>query len=91
MLCLNISECALFVDFALLYIRTILYHASDVFNKVVLDNVIRKIIGDIRKVFCFVLKVIVETYINSEKSLSPQWGLISLPSEHRADAPPTEL
>ena len=46
LLYLNISECALYVDLFPLYIGTILYHVSDVFNKVVLDNVIRKIKGD---------------------------------------------
>ena len=43
MLCFNVSECALCVDLVLLYIGTIPYHVSDVFKKVVLDNVIRKI------------------------------------------------
>ena len=43
---MNVSECALFVDVVLLCIGTILNHVSDVFNEVVLDNVVRKIKGD---------------------------------------------
>ena len=51
LLCLNVSEYALCVDLVLLYIGTLIYHVSDVFNKVVLHNVIWKIKGDIKKFF----------------------------------------
>ena len=54
LLCLNVSEYALCVDLVLLYIGTLLYHVSDVFNKVVLHNVIWKIKGDIKKFFRFI-------------------------------------
>ena len=53
MLYLNVSVCALCVDLVILYIGTILYHVSDVFNKMVLDNVIGEIKGDIQKFFRF--------------------------------------
>ena len=43
---LNVSECAQCFDVVILYIDSLLYHVSDVFNKVVLNNVIRKIKGD---------------------------------------------
>ena len=51
---MNVFECALSVDLALSYIGTILYHVSGVFNKLVLDNVNRKIKGDVEKFFLFI-------------------------------------
>ena len=51
---MNVFECALSVDLALLYIGTILYNVSGVFNKLVHDNVNRKIKGDVEKFFLFI-------------------------------------
>ena len=62
MLYLNVSECALCVDLVLLYIGTILYHASDVLNKVVfVNNVSRKIKGDTQvfSLYLFIFEVFV--------------------------------
>ena len=58
---LNVSECALCVDLVLLYIGTILYHASDVLNKVVFVNVSRKIKGDTQvfSLYLFIFEVFV--------------------------------
>ena len=58
---MNVSECALCVDLVLLYIGTILYHASDVLNKVVFVNVSRKRKGDTQvfSLYLFIFEVFV--------------------------------
>ena len=87
LLCLNVSECALCIDLVLLYIGTSLYHVGDVFNKVVLHSVIRKIKENVPKFFSlylFTFEVfdlwitpMPKKYLCSKISLNNPWLLFS--------------
>ena len=71
LLYLSVSECALCVDFVLLYIGTILYHVGDVLDEVVFHNVIRKTEGytQLYSLYLFAIEVFVLPITDPDQKL----------------------